>query len=75
MYQACLCNGYFLPNKSSSFCSMKFLMELYEGKVSAPKTSQVTYFNVLFPPTCGELVVIITEMVDRNQGYESEEEK
>jgi hypothetical protein len=51
---------------------MKFLLELYEGKVVAPKASQISYCNVLFPPTQGELVAIITEMIDSNQGYKSE---
>ena len=37
-YDACIANGYFLPSKSSSFCSAKFLKEM----IHAVKNADIT---------------------------------
>ena len=65
-------NGYFMPNKGSSFCTLKLMKEMYEQTCYCPMTLDTRLEPCLHPPSCEQLGDILCALIEANGNYESQ---
>ena len=49
------------------------MLEIFNNKAACPKITEITFYNVINKPTVSLLVEIVTDTIDNNSLYPSEE--
>ena len=73
-HKAMIAAGYYVPGESSSFCTVKLMTEVREGKCFCPMLKDMTFLPCVSPPTTSYLVDYIANMLENNDQYQSEEQ-
>ena len=69
LHSALVANNYFLPSKRAAFCTLKLMMEIFNGQAACPKITDITFRNVVNKPPVNLLVDIVTDAIEKNRHY------
>ena len=73
-YDAMAANGYFMPDKKSTFCTLKLMKEVYLGKCYFPLLHDIRLEPCLNPPSADYLVEVLANLIENNGNYDSEDQ-